>query len=168
MRKSIYSTAGKMKREVHQSQVTGHQSLHLATENLVLRAERQGIDDIFYFPQRAQRSWKDKPEISPQNFKAAASEKPARLGRSERDCISIERAARHHVSSCKAPGIVFPERKQAASAKSATYQSKRFCPLRRRDVVKYAVTIREIRLCGRLKLANQPIFDLSRCISFPC
>ncbi len=93
MRKSALSTAGKMKREVHQSLVTGHQPPNLAAEDLVLRAERQGKDGIFYFPQRAQRSWKDKPEISPQNFKAAASEKTARLRRRERNRISIERAA---------------------------------------------------------------------------
>jgi len=63
--------------------------------------------------------------------------------------------------------IVFPKRKQAASAKSATHQSKRFRPLPRQDVVKYAVTIREIHFSGRLKLANQLIFDLSRRKSFP-
>ena len=73
MRKSIHSTAGKMKREVHQSPVTSHRSLHLAAEDLILRAEGHAVNKVFYLSEGAKCSRKDKTKILAQNLKTAGA-----------------------------------------------------------------------------------------------
>ncbi len=119
-----------------------------------MRAQRQVVDQVFDLPQAAQRMRKDKPEIRAQNLKAALAQKSAGLGRRQEDGVAVELATRHHVARGQAPRAILPKGKKPSRAQRPLNQGKRFCTLRRRDVVEHPVAVGQVHLFPRLEFVH--------------
>src|SRR4051812_3891070 len=94
----------------------------------------------------------DESEIGGEHREARSTQQSTGTTRPDQDCIAIERNAAHDQAGARVPGVVLPKREESPWPQRIVNLLHGGWPLGRRDVVKGAISEREIDIAGGHKL----------------